>query len=139
MKTSMENNNSVLCICDTSLDPRYRKPLEAAGCSIADVIDKRAAIEAVRTASPKLIVLHTSSPDDSGLQLLRCLNSVPETAEVPVFVVSNFSEQKCAKLLDSGAIGFCHRDHFTREVLQSALKKVERRYVPLSPLAQSAM
>ena len=127
--TTQRNDDSkqALCLSDAPIDIRYRRPLEAAGCVLATELDLQKGMETSSSAALRLIVLHTQFPDSDGLRLLKTLASAPQTAEIPVFVISNLTEQRCIRLLDAGAIGFCHRDNLTREVLDAALRHAERR------------
>lgn len=119
-------SRQALCISDSPIDMRYRRVLEAAGCMLSPALDLRKGIKLAAGEAPRLVVLHTQFPDSEGLNLLIALARSPETAGIPVFVTSDLSEQRCAQLLDAGAIGFCHRDCLTREVVDAVLRRAAR-------------
>jgi CheY-like chemotaxis protein len=67
----------------------------------------RDGVEAALGDPPSLILLDNRLPDGSGLQVLRQLGASPETAEVPVVVLSGDTGQAMVKdLLAAGASDF---------------------------------
>jgi CheY-like chemotaxis protein len=67
----------------------------------------REGIEAAVGDPPSLILLDNRLPDGSGLQVLRQLAATPETAAVPVVVLSGDSGEAMVKdLLAAGASDF---------------------------------
>jgi CheY-like chemotaxis protein len=67
----------------------------------------REGIDAAVGDPPSLILLDNRLPDGSGLQVLRQLGASPETAEVPVVVLSGDTGQAMVKdLLAAGASDF---------------------------------
>lgn len=67
----------------------------------------REGIEAAAGDPPSLILLDNRLPDSNGLQVLRQLAASPDTAAVPVVVLSGDSGQAMVKeLLAAGASDF---------------------------------
>jgi CheY-like chemotaxis protein len=64
-------------------------------------------IELARQHSPNLILLDLHLPDMPGQEVLRLLQSYPETRLVPVVVLSaDATKTKIARLMESGAFAY---------------------------------
>jgi len=74
--------------------------LESAGYAVAEAKREQEALEMTRRLRPKLILLDLILPDgEDGLAVLRELKSKPETAPIPVVVVSVVQETRRAREL----------------------------------------
>jgi CheY-like chemotaxis protein len=76
----------------------------AGGTVVADVADGAAALAAVRAALPDLAVLDVSMPGATGLEVCAALRATPDTAAVPVLLLSaGASPDDVARGLAAGA------------------------------------
>jgi CheY-like chemotaxis protein len=82
------------------------RALAKAGYSVVCVRDGEAALLAARQNPPNLILLDMMLPKVDGLQVLRALKSEPETANIPVIVLTGLPKTNEAKLRKEGAIAF---------------------------------
>jgi two-component system phosphate regulon response regulator PhoB len=80
---------SVLVIDDEpDLLELVRINLEQAGYRTSTAASGRAALEALRRSRPDLIVLDLMLPDVSGMDVCRRLRSDPETADLPIIMLT---------------------------------------------------
>lgn len=77
--------------------------LHKAGYAVICAEDGEAALRMAREGKPDLILLDMILPKMSGPEVLQHLKSEPETAEIPVIVVSSLSEKNRQKLIEAGA------------------------------------
>jgi PAS domain S-box-containing protein len=86
------------------------------------------ALAAIRSAPPSLILLDMHLPDIDGLQLLRMLKDVPDTASVPVVVVSADAVSTRVKAaLDAGAERYLTKPINVAELLRLLDELLEQR------------
>jgi CheY-like chemotaxis protein len=67
----------------------YEKELSARGFKVERALDGIAAMRALRTAKPDLMVLDLMMPKMSGADVLKFTRSQPDLAKLPVIVLSN--------------------------------------------------
>ncbi|MDQ3333594.1 MAG: response regulator [Myxococcota bacterium] len=65
--------------------------VRAQGYEVATAVDAETALEAVRTARPRLILMDLQLPGIDGLELTRQLKSDPETREIIVIAVTAYA------------------------------------------------
>jgi len=74
-----------------------------AGYEVVCAEDGESAIQAAQQDRPDLILLDMILPKMSGPDVLRHLKSAPETAAIPVVVLSSLTEKNRQKLMGEGA------------------------------------
>jgi len=79
------------------------KALLQAGYDVVCAVDGESALRFARDVKPDLILLDMILPKISGPEVLQHLKSEPETAAIPVIVVSSLSEKNRQKLIEAGA------------------------------------
>jgi CheY-like chemotaxis protein len=77
--------------------------LHHAGYEVVCAEDGESALELARAGKPDLILLDLILPKMSGPEVLHHLKSEPETAEIPVVVLSSLTEKNKQKLIEAGA------------------------------------
>jgi len=77
--------------------------LHRAGYEVICAEDGETALESARDQHPDLILLDMILPKMSGPEVLRRLKSEPNTAEIPVVVLSSLTGKNRQKLLEEGA------------------------------------
>jgi two-component system cell cycle response regulator len=81
--------------------------LEELGCRIAVARDGQAAVEAVETDPPDLVLLDVMMPKLSGYQVCEKIKSDPDTREIPVIMVTALGEiSDVERAVDVGADDF---------------------------------
>ena len=93
---------------------------------LLEAIDGEAGLVSARSERPDLIIMDIQLPKISGLDATRTLRTDPETAHIPVIVITSFAlsgdEQKAT---DAGASAYLAKPYSPRELLQ-----IIRRFVP---------
>jgi CheY-like chemotaxis protein len=99
---------SVLVVDDVE-DTRYlyERYFEFIGARVRAVADGAAALAAVNTDPPDVIVLDLAMPKMTGWEVLQRLKSQPATRAIPVVVVSGQQEHTSAIL--TGADAYCEK------------------------------
>jgi CheY-like chemotaxis protein len=83
-----------ILIVDDEPDVRFvlKMAFEAAGHRIVEAHHGGAALERVKDSPPDLVVTDVMMPVLDGLELIRRLRSNPETAAIPILVLSAHSQ-----------------------------------------------
>ena len=84
--------------------------LAEAGYEVISAQDGERALQSAREQKPDLILLDMILPKLSGPEVLRQLKSDPETAEIPVVVLSSLTEKNRQKLLEEGAEDYIEKN-----------------------------
>ena len=66
--------------------------LEREGFSVFRASDGRRALEAIRHDKPDLVVLDLMMPEVSGMEMCRMIRGVPETAGLPIIMLTAKSD-----------------------------------------------
>lgn len=91
------------------------------GYSVVSVVDGKFLLKEVNRTSPNLILLDIWMPNIAGDKLVKILKASPETAKIPIVIVSALSEAAViAKTV--GADGFLEKP-FDIEDLANIVKK----------------
>lgn len=77
---------------DDALAEMYALQLTASGYQVTTARSGAEALALVLHTTPDLIYLDLGLPGMPGLEVLERLRSAPDTAEVPVVILTNFSE-----------------------------------------------
>lgn len=77
---------------DDALAEMYALQLTASGFHVTTARSGAEALELVVRAAPDLIYLDLGLPGMTGLEVLKRLRTAPRTADVPVVILTNFSE-----------------------------------------------
>ena len=87
-----------LLIVDDEPDIRFmmRIILERAGYQVAEASNGAAAIEAISLSRPDLVLTDLMMPVMNGDRLIRALRADPETASIPILMVSAVRNQTVA-------------------------------------------
>src|SRR5437588_3199975 len=77
---------------DQAIAEMYCINLSAAGLLVTVARDGEIGVELAAELHPDLICLDIGLPGLTGLEVMRDLASNPQTSQIPVMVVSNYSE-----------------------------------------------
>jgi CheY-like chemotaxis protein len=82
------------------------RALVKAGHKVTSACDGEEALESARRQKPDLVILDMMLPKISGLEVLRALRKNPETAPLPVMVLTSLPQCNEVKLVSDGATAF---------------------------------
>lgn len=118
---------SILYLDDTP-DQRnlVRMILVAEGFNVDTAVDGQEGLRKVQEACPDLILLDLGMPKVDGFEFLEIMKQKPETAAIPVIVVSAWTSVKHREAaIEAGAATFISKP-YDLEVLT----KIVRQYLP---------
>ena len=105
--------------------------LHRAGYEVVTAEDGESALIAAHGHKPDLILLDMILPKLSGPEVLRRLKKEPDTAPIPVVVLSSLSEKNREKLMEEGAEDYLNKSKLMpapgMNRLAAALESVIRR------------
>lgn len=94
--------------------------LRRAGYSVVGFGDPREAIEETRSAPPIVYVLDLMMPGMSGLQVTKVLREQPETAHIPIIILSAKEDQNTIQqLLSEGANAFVPKSRMMQRLRET--------------------
>ena len=120
--------------------------LTKAGYEVICAEDGPSALTFAQQQKPDLILLDLLLPRMNGTEVLQRLKSDPETASIPVVVVSTLPERNRHKLIEAGAEEYLEKNTLmpTRgenrlpKVLEDVICRINRRRgVPFAPVAST--
>jgi DNA-binding response OmpR family regulator len=95
-----------------------RRYAVAEGHEVTAVPDGRAAVDEVRRRAPDLLILDVMMPRLDGLDVCRILRSAPETAALPIIMLTaRASEEDLLDGLDLGADDYLTKPYSPRELM----------------------
>ncbi|MEO0367584.1 MAG: response regulator [Pseudomonadota bacterium] len=87
-------NNIILVVDDSKTDYLYvKKILDQGGYTVAHAESGEQAIEEAKRLEPDCIIMDVVMPKMNGFQATRALNRAPETAQIPVIMLSSKSDE----------------------------------------------
>lgn len=117
---------------DTALAQMYRVKLERDGYSVQVAGDGEQALSAVADELPDLIFLDIRLPRMDGLTVLEQLRASERTRNIPVVIVSNYSEQELvSRGLQLGALEYLIKSQTTPGRLSEGIQSWTRPYASI--------
>ena len=101
-------NKKVLIVeDDMALFNMYSVELKIKGYDVLNVNDGLQALPKAKDYRPDIVLLDIMLPGMNGLNILTELKSDPQTAEIPIIMLTNYgSEDNVKKALESGAADY---------------------------------
>jgi CheY-like chemotaxis protein len=131
-RTTMEQSDEVRVLLvedDTALAEMYRLKLEKDGYTVQVAGDGEQALSALVQQLPDLIFLDIRLPRMDGLTFLERLRASENTKNVPVVIVSNYSEQELvSRGLQLGALDYLIKSQTTPGQLSQGISGWTRPY-----------
>jgi DNA-binding response OmpR family regulator len=110
---------------DETAAEMYRLRLVADGYSVAVAEDGEQGLEMAASASPDFIYLDIRLPKIDGFEVLERLRGDPNTATIPVIILSNFGEPELRERgLRLGALEFLVKADTTPSHLSDTVERV---------------
>jgi DNA-binding response OmpR family regulator len=98
------------------------------GYQVTEAARGDTALDAVRTHRPDIVVLDAMMPGMTGLEVARALSDDPQTADIPILMVSAKGQEAEIKAgLDSGVQGYMVKPFSPRELGEQVAKMLEAR------------
>jgi len=109
--------------------------LHKAGYEVLCAEDGESALRMARDKKPDLILLDMILPKVSGPEVLHRLKANPETAQIPVVVLSSLTEKNRQKLVEDGAEEYIEKNSLTPvrgmnrlpEMLENIICRINRK------------
>ena len=108
---------------DESLVTVYSTALKKEGFEIITAVNGQQGLEKAKEPGIDLILLDQVLPDISGNEILKTLKQDAQTKEIPVMILSNFSQEELVKqAVDEGAVDYVFKYQVE---LSDIIKKVK--------------
>src|SRR5712671_8152539 len=129
MEQSSEDVRVLLVEDDAALTQMYRVKLERDGYVVRVASDGEEALELIDRELPDLIFLDIRLPKMDGMTLLERLRAAPRTRNIPVVIVSNYSEEELvSRGLQLGALEYLVKSQTTPGQLSQGVREWTRPY-----------
>lgn len=102
----------------------YTRWLQSAGHAVRHVTDGYAALDALDTAVPHVVVLDLLLPGANGLQLLQTMQSHTDLQHIPVVVCSNALPKTVPDMSPYGVKKVLEKTTLTRPAICAAVAEV---------------
>jgi len=110
---------------DKFLRELMSKKLLSLGFDVSVAPDGETAVEQVKLVKPDVVLLDLILPGINGFEVLEKTKSNPETAAIPVIILSNLGQQEdIERGLKLGAKDFLVKAHFTPQEIVNKLKTI---------------
>ncbi|HCI05255.1 MAG: hypothetical protein UX26_C0002G0006 [Parcubacteria group bacterium GW2011_GWC1_45_9] len=122
----MPEKKTVLVIEDEpSLQEALKLKLGKAGVEVFTASSGEEALEVLKTLRPTLVSLDLLLPKINGLEVLRQIRQNPETANLPVIVVSvSGGNEKLRQAFSFNVVDYIIKSEYTIEEIVKKLKEV---------------
>lgn len=92
---------------DENLSAIFESALQKDGFQTVFALNGKTGIDKARSEKPDLILLDQVMPDISGNEVLKTLKADSQTQNIPILMLSNFSQQELIKeAIDNGAMDY---------------------------------
>lgn len=116
------------------------RALSKAGFGVSTAADGEQALQLANQQRPDIIVLDMMLPKISGPDVLKALKANPDTADIPVIVLSSLSRMNEPKLLSEGASAYFEKSTLEldkssdrlAEIIEKTLRQARRASKPHS-------
>lgn len=110
---------------DKFLRELMNKKLVTMGYDVVSAADGESGLTMIKETKPDVVLLDLILPGMNGFEVLEKAKSDPETANVPVIILSNLGQSEdIEKGLKLGAKDFLVKAHFTPQEIINKLKAI---------------
>ena len=100
--------------------------LEDAELTVLCAADGRQGLALADAQQPDAIILDLEMPEMSGVEVCRELKANPQTASIPVIILTSHDEPEAfMEVLDSGALDFIVKDDYAYNVVLESLEQLQ--------------
>lgn len=108
---------------DTALITVFQTNLQKAGYEVVAAYDGKSGLEHAKADKPNLVLLDQVLPDIQGNEVLKTLKADPETKDIPVALLSNFSQKELMEeAINLGALDYILKYQIEPEDLVTKVK-----------------
>ena len=109
---------------DESLSAVFEAALQKSGLQTLFSLNGKSGIDKARLEKPDLILLDEVLPDISGNEVLKTLKTDSQTQNIPVLILSNFSQEELVKeAINNGALDYIFKYQVEPADLVSKVKQ----------------
>ena len=118
------NQKKILLVEDNEFNRKIvRDLLTRQPYGLLEAHDGEAGVEAARREMPDLIIMNVQLPKLSGLDATRRIRAEPETAGIPIIVVTSFALRgDDQKAMDAGASAYLAKPYRPRQLVDTIRK-----------------
>ncbi len=121
----MENKKILIVEDDDFLLQMYVTKLELEGFQVISAIDGIKGLKLAKKDKPDLVLLDLQLPSMSGFEVLEDLKQNNETKQIPVLILTNFSQKEdIERCLNLGASDYLIKAHFVPSEVISKIKNI---------------
>jgi two-component system cell cycle response regulator DivK len=115
------NQKKILLVEDNEFNRKIVRDLLARQpYDLLEAHDGEAGVAAARRDKPDVIVMDVQLPKLSGLDATRAIRAAPETAKIPIIVVTSFAlSGDDKKAMDAGASAYLAKPYSPRQLLDT--------------------
>lgn len=109
---------------DENLSAVFETALQKNGIETSFALNGKSGIDKARSEKPNLILLDQVLPDISGNEVLRTLKLDSRTQQIPVLILSNFSQEELVKeAINNGAMDYIFKYQVEPQDLVNKVKQ----------------
>jgi DNA-binding response OmpR family regulator len=118
-------NMKVLIIDDDeNLSAIFEIALQKEGLEVIIALNGRTGIDKAKSEKPNLILLDQVLPDISGNEILKTIKTDAQTKDIPVLILSNFSQEELVKeAINNGAMDYIFKYQVEPQDLVNKVKQ----------------
>jgi DNA-binding response OmpR family regulator len=121
----MENKKILIVEDDDFLLQMYVTKLELEGFQVISAVDGIKGLRLAKKDKPDLVLLDLQLPELSGFEVLEDLKRSNETKQIPVLVLTNFSQKEdIDRCLNLGASDYLIKAHFVPSEVIAKIKNI---------------
>lgn len=109
---------------DENLSAVFETALQKAGLETVFALNGQSGLDKAKAEQPNLILLDQVLPDISGNEVLRTLKADTLTQNIPVLILSNFSQEELVKeAINNGAMDYIFKYQVEPQDLVNKVKQ----------------
>jgi len=109
---------------DENLSAIFETALQRSGLETLFALNGKTGIDKARSEKPDLILLDQVLPDISGNEILKTLKMDSQTQNIPIIILSNFSQEELVKeAIDNGAMDYIFKYQVEPQDLVNKVKQ----------------
>lgn len=110
---------------DKFLRELMSKKLIGLDYDVACAVDGESGLSMIKEVKPDVVLLDLILPGINGFEVLEKAKQDPETAEIPVIILSNLGQKEdIERGQELGAVDFMIKAHFTPQEVANKLKTI---------------
>ena len=112
---------------DENLGAVFEAAFQKNGLETSFALNGKSGIDKAKQEKPNLILLDQVLPDISGNEVLKTLKADPETQQIPIIILSNFSQEELVKeAINGGAMDYIFKYQVEPQDLVNKVKQALR-------------